>query len=84
MLEVPQSRAAKPKRRRVPNRRLVELRINAGLSPNDLAYRAGVSGNTVRLVEGGFVPSPRVQFAIARVFGLAPLDLWPLEEQRVA
>lgn len=73
------------KRRRTPNRDLQSLRINLGLSPNDLAYRAGVSGNTVRMAEAGFVPSPRVQFAIARVFDKSPLDLWPIEsQQRVA
>lgn len=71
-------------RRRAPNRQLQELRINAGLSPNDLAYRAGISGNTVRLAEAGMTPTPRVQFAIARVFDLSPLDLWPIDHQRVA
>ena len=67
--------------RRSPNRRLQELRINAGLSPNDLAVRAGVSGNVVRLAEKGYVPGPRIQFAIARVFELLPLDIWPLDRQ---
>lgn len=70
-------------RRRIPNRELMGLRINAGMTPNDLAYRAGVSGKTVRMAEAGFVPSPRVQFAITSVFNLAPLDLWPLDRQRV-
>lgn len=65
-----------------PNRRLMALRINQGLSPNDLAYRAGVSGNTIRLAEAGFRPMPRTQFAIAQVFDRLPLDIWPLEEQR--
>jgi DNA-binding XRE family transcriptional regulator len=69
---------------RHPNRQLQELRINAGLSPNDLAYRAGTSGKTIRMVEAGWVPSPRLQFQIAAVFGLLPLDLWPLQRQRVA
>lgn len=69
-----------------PHLRLRTLRINAGMSPNDLAYRAGVSGKTIRLAEAGFIPGPRVQFQIASVFGLEPLDLWPLdrERQRVA
>lgn len=67
---------------RRPNRLLQALRINEGLSPNDLAYRAGVSGNTVRLAETGFCPTPRVQFAISRVFSKSPLDIWPLEIQR--
>lgn len=66
-----------------PNRRLQELRINAGLSPNDLAYRAGVSGKAVRMAETGHIPTPRVQFAIAAVFDLLPLDLWPLQRQRI-
>lgn len=69
-------------RGRRPHRQLQQLRINAGLSPNALAYRAGVSGNTIRMVEAGFRPTPRVQFAIAEVFGLLPLDLWPIEEYR--
>jgi transcriptional regulator with XRE-family HTH domain len=67
-----------------PHRHLQELRLNEGLSPNELAYRSGVSGNTIRMVEAGHTPTPRVQFAIARVFGLAPLDLWPIARQRVA
>jgi transcriptional regulator with XRE-family HTH domain len=71
-------------RRIRPHRQLQELRINAGLSPNDLAYRAGISGNTVRMAESGFIPTPRVQFAIARVFDRTPLDLWPLDQQRAA
>jgi transcriptional regulator with XRE-family HTH domain len=84
MLESTQNRSARPRRRRIPNRLLKELRINAGLSPNDLAYRAGISGNTVRMAESGFIPTPRVQFAIARVFDRTPLDLWPLDQQRAA
>jgi DNA-binding XRE family transcriptional regulator len=52
------------------------------MSPNDLGYQAGVSGKTIRMVEAGHTPSPRIQFAIAEVFGLLPLDLWPLHERR--
>lgn len=66
------------------HRELQGLRINEGLTPNDLAYRAGVSGKTIRMAEAGWVPSPRIQFAIARVFELRPLDLWPIERQRIA
>lgn len=61
---------------------LIGLRVNEGLSREQLGYRAGVSRETVRLVESGFVPTPRVQFAIAGVFGMRPLDLWPIEWQR--
>lgn len=70
-------------RRSRANRLLTELRVNEGLSPNELAVRAGVSGQTVRLAEAGFVPQPRTQYAIARVFDRNPLDLWPLDRQRV-
>lgn len=66
-----------------PHRQLQELRINHGMSPNDLALRAGINGNTVRLAERGFTPSPRVQFAIAGVFSLQPTELWPMDRQRV-
>jgi DNA-binding XRE family transcriptional regulator len=69
--------------RRRPNRQLQELRINAGLSPNDLARAVGVSGKTVRMAETGFVPGPRVQFLIAEHFDMRPTDLWPLTHQRV-
>lgn len=61
---------------------LTALRVNEGLSREDLALRAGVSRETVRLAEAGFLPTPRVQFAIAAAFGKRPLDLWPIERQR--
>lgn len=72
--------------RKVPHLKLKELRVNAGMSPNDLAYRVGVSGKTIRMAEQGWIPSPRVQFQIASAFALRPLDLWPFdrERQRVA
>lgn len=53
------------------------------MSPNDLARRAGIDGNTVRLAERGFTPTPRVQFAIAGIFDLQPTELWPMDRQRV-
>lgn len=65
-------------RRSLPNRKLQQLRIDRGMSPNDLGYVSGVSGKTIRYVEAGHVPSPRVQFAIAQTFDLLPSDLWPL------
>jgi DNA-binding XRE family transcriptional regulator len=70
-------------RRLTPNRKLQELRINAGLSPNDLGARCGVSPNTIRLAERGYTPGPRIQFAIANCLGVLPLDIWPLSTQRV-
>lgn len=68
--------------RRNPHLKLKELRVQAGMSPNDLAFRVGVSGKTVRMVEAGFIPSPRVQFRIAGAFDLKPLDLWPFDRDR--
>lgn len=53
------------------------------MSPNSLASRAEVSGKTIRMAEAGWLPTPRVQFQIAAVFDLTPLELWPLERQRV-
>ena len=70
--------ARKPRR---TNTKLIALRINAGLSPNDLGRRIGVSGQTIRMAEAGFIPGPRIQFAIAQEFDLLPLDLWPIEQQ---
>lgn len=71
-------------RGRRPHTQLMGLRLNEGFSREALAYRAGVSRETVRMAESGFVPGARVQFAIAGVFGLRPLDLWPIEMQRRA
>jgi DNA-binding XRE family transcriptional regulator len=76
------SSATKRAIRKTPNRKLKALRINAGLTPNTLAARAGVSGNTIRLAEAGWTPGPGIQFAVAEVFDLEPLDIWPLETQR--
>lgn len=67
-----------------PNRKLQALRINQGLSPNALAHRAGVAGNTVRAAERGITPSPHVQLAVAEALGVEPLDVWPLDRQAVA
>jgi lambda repressor-like predicted transcriptional regulator len=59
----------------------MSLRINAGLSRADLALRAGVGRETLRLAEAGYLPGPRVQYAIAHALGCTPLDLWPIEMQ---
>lgn len=72
---------AKPRRART-NRHLIELRINAGLTPNDLGRRAGVSGNTVRAAERGLYVDPRSQFAIAKALDVLPLDVFPFERQK--
>jgi transcriptional regulator with XRE-family HTH domain len=66
------------------NRALIEMRINQGLTPNDLARRALVSGNTVRAAERGLYVDPRSQFAIAKALGVAPLELFPFDRQRLS
>lgn len=58
------------------------LRINDGLSLDDLAAKAAVGRETIRIAEAGFVPTPRIQFAISAALGRRPLDLWPIERQR--
>lgn len=68
--------------RRAPHQRLKDLRVNAGLSPNDLGYRTGLSGKTIRMAEAGFIPTPRTQFLIAREFDLNPTELWPFDRDR--
>lgn len=56
-------------------------RIDAGLSPEQLGYMAGVSGHTIRRIErDGVVPTPRVQFLLAQHFGARPTELWRLRQ----
>lgn len=69
-------------RRVKPNTKLFALRIDAGLGRRDLGARVGVSAETIRLAELGFVPGPRIQAAIAAEFKMTPLEIWPLERQR--
>lgn len=71
-----------PRKRLRVNRALIELRLNAGLTPNDVAQRAGISGNTVRAAERGLYVDPRSQWAIANALGVLPLDVFPFERQR--
>lgn len=76
-------RASRSKARRNPHIELKKLRINAGLSQEQLGLRANVSRETIRLVENfGWVPTPGIQFRIAAEFKLLPLDLWPIDQQR--
>ena len=63
--------------RRRPNMKLKGLRINEGLGRDDLAIRAGVSRETVRLIENGWVPGPRVQFGNRQRLRSSSLDIWP-------
>jgi len=60
------------------------MRLDAGLMPNDLARRAGVSGNTVRAAERGAYVDARSQYAIARALDTPRVVLFPFERQREA
>lgn len=64
-----------------PNLALVGLRLNRGLSPNELAGLTEVSAETIRLAEKGHIPSPRVMFALADFFEVDVLDIWKLRGQ---
>jgi transcriptional regulator with XRE-family HTH domain len=64
------------------NIELFKLRLNAGLSANDLARRAQVSGNTVRAAERGDYIDERSQHAIATALEHEVVALFPLERQR--
>ena len=67
-----------------PNRVLIEMRLDAVLTPNDLARRAHISGNTVRAAEKGEYVDPRSQYAIATALGAARVVVFPFERQREA
>jgi DNA-binding XRE family transcriptional regulator len=66
------------------NRLLIEHRLDAGLTPNDLARRAMVSGNTVRAAERGDYVDPRSQYAISAALDVARVVLFPFERQKEA
>ena len=69
--------------RKQPNRKLIEMRLNRGLTPNQVAYMTGLTGPTVRLAESGHIPTPRVQFALAGFYELEKVtEIWPIESQR--
>lgn len=60
-------------------------RIDLGLSPEQLGWLVGVSGHTIRRIErDAAVPTPRIQFALARHFELRPTELWRVARHRVA
>lgn len=60
---------------------LVELRLNRGLSIAALAEKAGVPEHVIRRAESGGRPRPENALRIARVFGVAVTDLWPIERE---
>ena len=66
-------------------RRIRELRQDRGWTHEDMSdaiYREygvtyATSARTIWRVESGHKPSVRKRFAIARIFGLVPSQLWP-------
>lgn len=55
-----------------------ELRLNRGLSPEQLGIKAEVSGRTIRRIEEGRRPTVRTMFLIAQEFDCDVVDLWPI------
>ena len=56
-------------------------RVNRGLSRRDLAEELGVGQETVRLIENGHRPSPRIGKKFADFFECSVTDLWPIEQE---
>jgi DNA-binding XRE family transcriptional regulator len=53
------------------------------MSPEQLGWSTGVSGHTIRRIERlGAVPTPRVQYALAKFFDLRPTELWQIDRRR--
>lgn len=74
-------------------RRIRELRIDRGLTPEGLSYAIHkvapdfpVSGRTIRRIElQHVIPSVRVMFGIAKAFDMVPSQIWTVpSRQRVA
>jgi DNA-binding XRE family transcriptional regulator len=64
---------------------LETLRLNAGLSPEQLAEKCGVSNVTIRNAERtGNRPQPQTAKKLADHFDLAVTDLWPVKERNAA
>jgi len=79
------SRLLRVIRDRFASAKLKSLRVDRGLSPEQLGQLAGVSGHTIRRIEQrGVVPTPRVQYLLAGHFGLRPTELWALDGKRAA
>lgn len=70
-------------------RRVRELRIDRGHTPETLSYeiakrdpRYAVSGRTIRRVEDGAIPNVRAMFGIALAFEMVPSQIWMVASQR--
>lgn len=68
--------------RRASAARIRTLRLDRGLSPEQLGCAVGVSGPTIRALENPAArrnPNARTQYAIAAFFGLRPSELFPMQ-----
>jgi transcriptional regulator with XRE-family HTH domain len=55
------------------------------MSPEQLGWATGVSGHTIRRIERmASIPTPRVQYALAKYFELRPTELWLLDARKAA
>jgi DNA-binding XRE family transcriptional regulator len=58
--------------------RLAELRFNEGLTPEELGEKCNISGRTIRRLEDGAKPTPRVAKELADHFDVKASDIWPV------
>jgi transcriptional regulator with XRE-family HTH domain len=70
---------------RRPPSRLRRARLEQGLTVEDLASRAGISGRTILSAElGEHHPYPASRRVIAMALGLAERTLWPPDDSEEA
>lgn len=71
-----------PRGTRTPGETIRALRLDTGLSPEQLGSQIGVSGDTIRRLERGVGPRhphARTMFLIAEAFGEHVTAIWPPE-----
>lgn len=62
---------------------LERYRVNAGLTPEELGAKVGLSGMTIRRVEQGVgFPTIRTKFRLARELGVDVTEIWPIDARR--
>lgn len=59
---------------------LRRLRFDAGLTPEILGKMAGVSGRTIRRLEEGQMPTPKVAKKLADYFKVSASELFPIQD----
>ena len=64
--------------------RLKERRVALGVNQQELGRMAGVSRQTISLIErGDYSPSVTLALTLAKIFGMAVEDIFSLEEDKV-